>query len=113
MSMTVPPFEFVIVIALEMEKACEPKILTSAQQIEITILWTIPTVKIDTSLYFPVFERSRRLKYTITLAEKFALFGGSQKWLGDVGTSVSVRIFILQDSRVDYTESMSHYKLAS
>jgi len=38
MSMTVPPFEFVVVIALDMEKACEPKILTSAQQIKITIL---------------------------------------------------------------------------
>jgi len=41
MFMVVPSFEFVVVIALEMEKACEPKILTSAQQIEIMILMMI------------------------------------------------------------------------
>ena len=43
MFMIVPPFGFVVVIAVEMEKACEPKILTSAQQNWITILWIIST----------------------------------------------------------------------
>ena len=52
MFMVVPPFEFVIVIALEMEKACEPKILTSAQQTKIMIFLMIFTPKIDTFLYF-------------------------------------------------------------
>ena len=41
--MTVPPFGFVVVIAVDMEKACEPKILTSAQQNWITFLWIIST----------------------------------------------------------------------
>ena len=52
MSMTVPPFGFVVVIAVDMEKACEPKILTSAQQIQIMIFLMIATAKIDTFLYF-------------------------------------------------------------
>jgi len=56
MSMTVPPFEFVVVIALDMEKACEPKILTSAQQIEIMILWMISTVQVDERLCFELYK---------------------------------------------------------
>jgi len=48
--MFVPPFEFVVVIALEMEKACELIVLISAQQIQIMILWMIPAVKFDTPI---------------------------------------------------------------